>query len=123
MVIALNTDRIRMHKPRFFYSHTSNGITERERVFFVPKNPQLIVYTLEHCPNCDLLKGFLKKKGLRYSERDLSSAESLTELRINGVFVNEAPVLQKVDDFYTSADLFPAGKLDTEHLSRLISGE
>jgi glutaredoxin len=93
------------------------------RVFFVPKNPQLIVYTLEHCPNCDLLKGFLKKSGIKYSERDLSSAESLTELRVNGVFVNEAPVLQKRDDFYTSADLFPAGKLDTEHLSRLVSGE
>lgn len=93
------------------------------RVFFVPESPQLIVYTLEHCPNCDILKGILKKNGLKYTERDLSSAESLTELRMNGVFVNEAPVLQKKDNFYTSADLFPAGKLDTEHLSRLISGE
>ena len=89
----------------------------------MPKSLQLIVYTLEHCPNCDLLKGFLKKNGLKYSERDLSSAESLTELRVNGVFVNEAPVLRKAEDFYTSADLFPAGKLDTEHLSRLLSGE
>lgn len=94
-----------------------------ERVFFVPKSPQLIVYTLEHCPNCELLKDFLKKSGLNYSERDLSSAESLTELRVNGVFVNEAPVLRKSDDFYTSADLFPAGKLDTEHITRLLSGE
>ncbi len=42
---------------------------------------------------------------------------------MNGVFVNEAPVLQKNEDFFTSADLFPAGKLDTEHLSRLVSGE
>ena len=89
----------------------------------MPESPQLIVYTLEHCPNCDLLKGFLKKSGHKYSERDLSSAESLTELRINGIFVNEAPVLQKGDAFYTSADLFPTGKLDTGHLSRLVSGE
>ena len=87
------------------------------------KSPQLIVYTLDHCPNCELLKGFLKKGGFNYSERDLSLAESLTELRMNGVFVNEAPVLQKQDDFYTSADLFPAGKLDTGNLSRIISGE
>src|SRR5512136_1212526 len=92
-------------------------------LFFMPKNPQLIVYTLENCPNCDQLKGFLKKNAHKYSERDLSSAESLTELRVNGVFVNEAPVLQKDEDFYTSADMFPAGKLDTEHLSRLVSGE
>ena len=88
----------------------------------MPKSPQLIVYTLEHCPNCELLKGFLNKNGLKYSERDLSSAESLTELRVNGVFVNEAPVLQKSEDFYTSADLFPKGKLDTEYLSQLVSG-
>ena len=92
-------------------------------VFFMMKNPQLIVYTLEHCPNCELLKGFLKKDGYKYSERDLSTAESLTELRVNGVFVNEAPVLQNGSDFFTSADLFPAGKLDHEHLTQLISGE
>ncbi len=92
-------------------------------MFFVPKNPQLIVYTLEHCPNCELLKGFLKTVGYPFTERDLSTAESLTELRMNGVFVNEAPVLQKSSDFYTSTDLFPAGKLDGDHISRLISGE
>jgi len=91
-------------------------------VFFVTECPQLIVYTLEHCPNCELLKSFLKKGGYQYVERDLSSAESLTELRVNGVFVNEAPVLQKSEDFFTSADLFPAGKLDDAHISQLITG-
>jgi glutaredoxin len=102
---------------------TAYWIDDRVRVFFVPKGPQLIVYTLEHCPNCELLKTFLKKGGYEFSERDLSSAESLTELRVNGVFVNEAPVLQKSDDFFTSADIFPAGKLDGEHISQLIAGE
>lgn len=89
----------------------------------MPTDPLLIVYTLEHCPNCELLKGYLKKSGFPYAERDLSTAESLTELRMNGVFVNEAPVLQKQEDFFTSADLFPAGKLDADHISRLIAGE
>lgn len=89
----------------------------------MPNDPLLIVYTLEHCPNCELLKGYLKKTGYQYAERDLSTAESLTELRMNGVFVNEAPVLQKQDDFFTSADLFPAGNLDGDHISRLIAGE
>jgi hypothetical protein len=95
----------------------------QSEVFFVPANPQLIVYTLEHCPNCDLLKVFLKKGGYKYVERDLSTAESLTELRVNGIFVNEAPVLQRSTDFFTSAELFPAGRIDGEHLSKLISGE
>ncbi len=93
------------------------------KVFFVPKKSQLIVYTLDYCPNCDNLKVFLTKGGYTYFERDLSTAESLTELRMNGIFVNEAPVLQKDSDFYTSADLFPAGKLDGERLQKLISGE
>ena len=83
----------------------------------------LIVYSLECCPHCELLKAFLKKFGYTYAERDLSSAESLTELRINGVFVNEAPVLQKDEDFFTSADLFPKGKLDEDRISKLIAGE
>jgi len=88
----------------------------------VPEKSQLILYTLKYCPNCDILKGFLKKGGYTFTEHDLSTAESLTELRMNGVFVKEAPVLQKDADFYTSADIFPAGKLDGEHLVTLISG-
>ena len=89
----------------------------------MPKKSQLIVYSLEYCPNCEILKTFLKKAGHPFDERDLSSAESLTELRVNGVFVNEAPVLQRNEDFFISADLFPSGKLDAEHLSRLLKGE
>ncbi|GAB6284338.1 MAG: hypothetical protein STSR0009_05370 [Methanoregula sp.] len=89
----------------------------------MPEQTQLIVYTLEHCPNCELLKGFLKDRKYPFVERDLSTAESLTELRVNGIFVKEAPVLQKGDDFFTSPDLFPAGKMNSEHLTHLISGE
>lgn len=89
----------------------------------MPEKLQLIVYTLEHCPNCEILKGFLKKGGYTFVERDLSTAESLTELRVNGVFVNEAPVLQKDDLFLTSTDLFPKGKMTGEHLAQLIAGE
>jgi glutaredoxin len=89
----------------------------------VPKRSQLIVYSLEFCPHCEILKDFLKKGKHTFDERDLSSAESLTELRVNGVFVNEAPVLQKNEDFYTSADLFPEGKFDEEHVKTLLKGE
>ena len=86
------------------------------------KNPQLIVYTLEYCPNCEILKGFLKTGGYAFTERDLSTAESLTELRMNGVFVNEAPVLQKNDDFFTSEVLFPSGKLNVAQITKLMAG-
>lgn len=83
---------------------------------------ELIVYTLEFCPNCDTLKQFLKQKTAPYQERDLSTAESLTELRINGIFVNEAPVLQQEDRFLTSSDMFAAGTLQEEIVRAFIEG-
>jgi len=86
------------------------------------KTLPLVVYTLETCPHCVMLKNFLKKGGFTFSERDLSTAEALTELRVNGVFVNEAPVLQQGDDFYTTDDLFPGGTLDEKKLGAILSG-
>ena len=87
------------------------------------KPVELIVYTLETCPHCEMLKKAIKKGGYKYSERDLSTAEALTELRVNGVFVNEAPVLQRGEEFYTTADLFPTGMLDDKKLGSILSGE
>lgn len=82
-----------------------------------------IVYTLEFCPNCERLKACLTAKGLSYEEQDMSTAESLTELRVNGVFVNEAPVLRLGDDFYTSADLFAAGSVLEDIIDGIAAGE
>jgi glutaredoxin len=87
------------------------------------KPVELIVYTLETCPHCEMLKKAIKKGGYKYSERDLSTAEALTELRVNGVFVNEAPVLQRGEEFYTTAELFPTGMLDDKKLGSILSGE
>jgi glutaredoxin len=87
------------------------------------KPVELIVYTLETCPHCEMLKKAIKMGGYKYSERDLSTAEALTELRVNGVFVNEAPVLQRGEEFYTTAELFPTGMLDDKKLGSILSGE
>ncbi|MGB8219909.1 MAG: glutaredoxin domain-containing protein [Methanoregula sp.] len=87
------------------------------------KPVELIVYTLETCPHCEMLKKAIKRGGYKYSERDLSTAEALTELRVNGVFVNEAPVLQRGEEFYTTAELFPTGMLDDKKLGSILSGE
>ena len=82
----------------------------------------LTVYTLESCPHCERLKDFLKKGGYVFSERDMSTAESLTDLRMNGVFTNEAPVLQKNNDFYTCAEIFPGGTLNSEQVKKILKG-
>jgi len=82
----------------------------------------LTVYTLENCPNCELLKGFLKRKGIKFLEEDMSSAASLTELRVNGVFAMEAPVLRHGDTFLTTLDLFSGGKVKEDSVGRLAGG-
>jgi hypothetical protein len=50
----------------------------------------------------------------------MSSAESLTELRVNGVFAMEAPVLRSGDLFLTTAELFAKGKVRDGDLSRTL---
>ena len=83
---------------------------------------QIIVYTLEYCPHCEELKAYLKKNKVFFSELDMSTAESLTELRLNGIFVNEAPVIQKDSDFLTTDKLFSGGKLNSECIANFVAG-
>ena len=84
------------------------------------ERPELILYTLENCPNCEMLKSFLDSRKVRYSERDMSSAESLTELRVNGVFAMEAPVLRSDETFLTTTELFSGGKVREGELRRTL---
>lgn len=81
------------------------------------------VYTLENCPNCELLKEYLDAAGIGYAIRNMMEAEALTELRINGVFVREAPVLQVGTTFLISKDLFGAEGVREEVVDPLVRGE
>jgi glutaredoxin len=83
----------------------------------------VIVYSLENCPNCDLLKEHLKEKGIGYREEDMGAAGPLTELRLNGVFVREAPVLRIGDLFLTSSDLFLGGNVREEAIRSRLAGD
>jgi glutaredoxin len=82
----------------------------------------VIVYRLEFCPNCELLKTYLNERGTAYAEEDMSTAAALTELRVNGVFASEAPVLRNGDTFLTSADLFSGGAVDRAAVDALLDG-
>lgn len=85
-------------------------------------SPALVIYTLEHCPNCDLLKSYLRERGVSYREEDMSSVDSLTELRFNGVFAREAPVLRRDLTFLTSKQLFKDGAVVPGIVEGLIHG-
>jgi len=84
----------------------------------------LIVYTLENCPNCETLKRFLKDIGANdYVEHDMSSAESLTELRFNGVFETLAPVIRKDGNkFLTTGEMFSNGITNYELILVFVKG-
>ncbi|MDI6898435.1 MAG: glutaredoxin family protein [Methanolinea sp.] len=88
----------------------------------MPGSHDIIVYSLESCPNCEILKEFLIGRGLSFSERDLSTAEALADLRINGVFVREAPVLRNGDRFLVSGDMFAASGLRTDTVLSFLEG-
>ncbi|MDD4127437.1 MAG: glutaredoxin domain-containing protein [Methanomicrobium sp.] len=85
-------------------------------------NPKIVVYSLENCPNCELLKSFLKENGFLYTELDLAEPANMTELRLNNVFVREAPVLQVNEKFLISQELFKGGSVREETLT-LCKGE
>jgi glutaredoxin len=70
----------------------------------------MILYTLENCPNCDHVKKMLRAAGYEFEEKDMSSPESITEMRFGGCFEMSAPVLQVEDKFY-NYDQLKDGKI------------
>ena len=78
------------------------------------------VYTTEICPNCKKVKEFLAAEGRGYEEVDITTAESLTELRMNGVFTLITPVFQIGSNFLTHNDLFNGDELRKEAIKELI---
>ena len=78
-----------------------------------------IVYTLEFCPRCEILKDFLSAHQIPYAVADMPSAKALTELRVNGIFVQEAPVLQVGKKFLTSRELFSGDTVNEEPILQL----
>lgn len=59
---------------------------------------KLIVYSKEKNPQCEELKDALKEEGIAYQEIDIRKPEAISELRKNGCFALEPPVLQVVQD-------------------------
>lgn len=82
-----------------------------------------IVYTLDCCPNCEKLKEALTKAGIEYYERDAQTAESITEMRVNGCFAVEMPVLQIGNLFAESSVVFEQGTVDLQYVKKMIDDE
>jgi Glutaredoxin-like domain (DUF836) len=80
---------------------------------------ELIIYSKEKNPQCEELKDALNEGGIPYHEIDILNPEAIMELRKNGCFSLEPPVLQVVQDkrsqwFFKNDDLFWDGRLIRE---------
>jgi hypothetical protein len=80
---------------------------------------ELIVYSTEKHLQCEKLKDVLKEAGAHYHEVDIRNPEAITELRKNGCFALEPPVLRVVhasrsERLFTNDDLFWDGQLIRE---------
>jgi hypothetical protein len=73
------------------------------------------VYSLPDCPRCEILKTTLTGSGIQFATYDMSEAATITELRLEGCFAMEAPVLavvtwdfteEKNYNFFYGEDLF-----------------
>ena len=78
-----------------------------------------ILYTLEFCPRCEILKDFLTSHQIPFTVADMSSAKALTGFRVNGIFVQEAPVLQVDKTFLTSQELFSGDAINEQRILQL----
>lgn len=81
------------------------------------------VYTTKICPNCKNVKEFLTAEGEAYEEVDITTAEALTELRMQGVFTLVTPVVQIGSTFLTDSDLFNGDELRKDRIKEVIREE
>lgn len=84
---------------------------------------QIIIYTMENCPNCNKLKATLKGLGIEYEERDLETKEAIIDLRCLACFPQEAPVLRFGRTCYESPKIFGEDGTVNRHVIHAISGK
>jgi len=70
------------------------------------EDKNIIVYTLETCPNCLRVKTFLKEKGLAFTEKRMDDPESMTHLNILGYIPMAAPVMEYNGKIFLSTEIF-----------------
>lgn len=81
------------------------------------------LFRTDTCPKCEKLKTLLKELNLPFTTMDMQSSEGLTELRFNGVFCLEAPVLQINSKFFTPKQIFSKTELSESFLTELLKHE
>lgn len=77
------------------------------------------VYSTKTCTNCPILKDLLESNNIPFTEKDMATPESLTELTMFGIFARMAPVLRIGDKFYYK-EIIDTGKLNFDKVREII---
>lgn len=85
------------------------------------KHPRVVVYSTPLCPNCRVLKTWLKEQGIPFEERDLSETDVQAELILHNVFDTTTPILEVDGKFYSSARMFEGGTFRKDYLNSILA--
>jgi glutaredoxin len=80
----------------------------------------IVLYSTPDCPRCKRLAVWLAEQGLEFAIMDLTIPAVLADLRINGCFDREAPVLQIGDKYHSTRWLYEGDVLQTGKLMEVL---
>jgi glutaredoxin len=76
------------------------------------------IFTLPDCPKCNILKNKMRSLGVSFEESSMEDPETKTDLLMNEIYTNVAPVLFIDDRYYMHDQIFD--KRDDNNISRAI---
>ena len=83
--------------------------------------PNVILYKTDKCHRCYELQGFLIENRIPFLTKDLQDPAVLTDLRTEGIFCMEAPMLQLGHEYLDPMHLFKQnGSIDSEAIKTLL---
>lgn len=76
---------------------------------------EIIVYTLDCCPNCERLKDYLSDHAIPFTVADLDDPDTQVDLMYETREpIQEAPVLQTPAGLFLSRDIFENGEVRSD---------
>ena len=80
----------------------------------------ITVFSTQVCPKCKRLKEWLEAEGISFTQENMDTPAGMTELRINGCFALEAPVLKVGDKFIESRGIFNKQEIKKDEILSVI---
>lgn len=74
------------------------------------------VFTTKKCPNCVILKKWLKKHKIKFNEKNMEDPKIMTDLFMMDIYSLSTPVLQVDSNFFLPNEMFKENRLNEDLL-------